>query len=226
MSTVAQLFAWPRSHVRMPYDAGASRLDAAHNGTDCSGLVWRTLRAAGVDPGPNATSETLEVWARTHGGIKIPVAQGIGTAGAGLFIWGSGPEGHVAFSRGDGSTWETPAWGPYGHALGIGNAYAHRWTGAVLWPGIDYGGHSTFPAPYPPLTRVLRRGSAGADVHEAQLRLKAWAYVTHDALLGPGPPDGMFGPLTEVAVRRFQARNGLAQDGLVGPATWARLWHR
>ena len=42
----------------------------------------------------------------------------------------------------------------------------------------------------------------------------------------PGPIDGRYGPLTERAVRRFQAEHGLQVDGIVGPHTSAALGSR
>jgi Putative peptidoglycan binding domain len=39
----------------------------------------------------------------------------------------------------------------------------------------------------------------------------------------PGPIDGLFGPMTQAAVERFQRSHGLAIDGLVGPQTTGRL---
>jgi DNA invertase Pin-like site-specific DNA recombinase/peptidoglycan hydrolase-like protein with peptidoglycan-binding domain len=49
---------------------------------------------------------------------------------------------------------------------------------------------------------------------QRSLRRLGWA---------PGPVDGLFGPRTEAAVRRFQATRGLAADGVAGPATWRSL---
>lgn len=60
------------------------------------------------------------------------------------------------------------------------------------------------------LTRVLDRGDRGPDVKELQRRLGIGA-------------DGVFGPLTDQAVRAFQRGNGLTVDGKVGPKTAARL---
>jgi peptidoglycan hydrolase-like protein with peptidoglycan-binding domain len=69
---------------------------------------------------------------------------------------------------------------------------------------------------------VLARGSgygnrAGSkEVRELQLRLRRLGHR-------PGPIDGLFGPLTQTSVERFQRRRGLLVDGVVGPQTRARL---
>ncbi|NLH00732.1 MAG: peptidoglycan-binding protein, partial [Clostridiales bacterium] len=39
----------------------------------------------------------------------------------------------------------------------------------------------------------------------------------------PGEIDGVYGPMTEAAVRKFQKEHGLEVDGIVGPLTWTAL---
>ena len=60
------------------------------------------------------------------------------------------------------------------------------------------------------MNQTLKRGSKGNAVITLQRKL---------SLL----PDGVFGPLTDEAVRLFQKRKGLLPDGIVGPKTWAAL---
>ncbi|MFI6014980.1 peptidoglycan-binding protein [Streptomyces sp. NPDC051243] len=63
---------------------------------------------------------------------------------------------------------------------------------------------------------ILTHGHAGPEVAEAQCLLRR-------AGVSPGDIDGIFGPLTERAVRRMQQRSGLVVDGIVGPHTWKAL---
>lgn len=57
---------------------------------------------------------------------------------------------------------------------------------------------------------TLKRGSRGAEVKTLQSKLNLMA-------------DGIFGPLTEEAVKEFQKSKGLKADGIVGAQTWAAL---
>lgn len=75
------------------------------------------------------------------------------------------------------------------------------------------------PPPPPAVTiRVpeLREGATGEAVVSLQGALRAHGEVV--------AADGDFGPLTTEAVRRFQQRQGIAVDGIVGPVTYERLF--
>lgn len=57
---------------------------------------------------------------------------------------------------------------------------------------------------------VYKKGSKGEIVKQIQKALNLY-------------PDGIFGSITEEAVKAFQKKHGLTVDGIVGAATWARL---
>lgn len=59
---------------------------------------------------------------------------------------------------------------------------------------------------------VLKQGSTGSQVKTLQTKLKRWGYYN-------GSVDGIFGRGTREAVIRFQRKNGLSADGIVGSKT-------
>ena len=76
-----------------------------------------------------------------------------------------------------------------------------RTHGAVLYPGNGMA------------------GGASGQVRRLQRRLARAGF-------SPGTVDGRYGPRTEAAVARFQARHHLAVDGIAGPVTLGRLAHQ
>ena len=60
-----------------------------------------------------------------------------------------------------------------------------------------------------------QEGSASEDVKTVQYLVTAQGH--------PTGVDGVFGPLTKIAVQAFQSSRGLAADGIVGAQTWPQL---
>jgi len=86
-----------------------------------------------------------------------------------------------------------------------------RWEEALAILGGDMPAPKK-SAPRKAAARTLRRRMSGDDVAAMQ---KA---------IGINPADGIFGMGTDAAVRAWQKANGLTADGIVGPATQAKMF--
>ncbi len=88
---------------------------------------------------------------------------------------------------------------------------------SITWDALDKANVPT-PPEQPPVTNkpTLKEGSKGEYVVELQTKLKALGFYSASV-------DGFFGAGTTAAVKRYQNAIGLPADGIVGPATWAKL---
>lgn len=68
------------------------------------------------------------------------------------------------------------------------------------------------------LERTINRGMSGEDVKRLQQRLKDLGYD-----IGSAGVDGIYGPRTQAALKKFQEDYGLAIDGIYGKASHAKL---
>ncbi|MFB7272241.1 peptidoglycan-binding protein [Streptomyces sp. NPDC056244] len=76
--------------------------------------------------------------------------------------------------------------------------------------GLAHAGHSLTT------DALIDINGNGRDVVEAQCLLRRHGF-------DPGVVDGLYGPASKEAVRKFQATRQLVEDGIVGPDTWAEL---
>lgn len=96
-----------------------------------------------------------------------------------------------------------------------------------VFHGIENNAPPVVTPPVPPSTRppfpgtLLRVGSRGDDVRTMQTYLNVirTTYTKIPFLTA----DGIFGPLTENAVRIFQGQFNLVQDGVIGQLTWNKI---
>ena len=135
-------------------------------------------------------------------------------------VWGYGDTGpEVARIQGIVGVTADGIWGPNtdaavrGWQAHIGVTVDGLWgpaTEAATQAYINSGGGGAGPRP------MIAEGDEGPDVQALQDRLNTVA--------GAGlVVDGVFGPLTDQAVRSFQSAVGLVADGIVGPLTWGAL---
>ncbi len=125
--------------------------------------------------------------------------------------------GHVAISLGDGRTIEANS--PQRGVDIIKNAAQRPWSIGATLPGVAYVETASTGAVYQVPRGLIKledpfmRGPAIVLLQEA-LSVRGYS---------PGPLDGVFGPMSEVALYAFQRECGVVADGIFGPETAARL---
>jgi peptidoglycan hydrolase-like protein with peptidoglycan-binding domain len=219
------------AHQNEPYVLGARvpMNNASYHGPwDCAEFVsWCIYQTYGMLLGTRPTNPSTGdaytgYWVEDvlAARANIDVGQAIRTKGAILLrrprtrASGEHAIGHIAISRGDGSTIEARG-RKYGVVI-VPDAEGRVWDYGALIPGVQY--VTGAAPPYAPPAGHLMVTSPfmhGPTVVAVQRALAALGY-------SPGPIDGVFGPATEAAVYNLQAAEGVATDGVVGPET-ARL---
>lgn len=82
--------------------------------------------------------------------------------------------------------------------------------------GYKVTGSDSVPVSTSPSATVLKLGMKGPEVKKLQLALTSMGYSTKGT-------DGIFGPATEAAVKKFQQAKKIKADGVVGPDTLKAL---
>jgi len=230
MKTAAELVKLANSHRGEKYILGAFAPKNNPNWRgpwDCAEFVsWVAFQSTSLLLGctdnnadPSKANAYSGAWARDAQAShrRISIGQARATAGAVLIRKpASGSPGHVAISRGDGTTIEA-----HSAKTGVSNQSVdgRRWDLAMLIPLIEYPAELPAAVYAPPSELVLRLSFPpmhGALVKQAQKALKSTG-------IDPGEIDGVYGPHTAAAVRAFQLQSGLVPDGEVGSTTMREL---
>lgn len=205
---------------------------------DCSSLVITVLQDAGIpakDRGATFTGNMREVLLSC--GFKNVTSSVNLATGAGLkrgdillndanhtaIYIGNEQLVHARTSEGNPATGDQS-----GNEIRVQSYYNYPWNGVFRYcGGVGEGTHvpanvqdsqkgaRSFDLRFP----YLKRGSTGAAVIAVQFQLMGQGYS-----VGPDGADGDYGSNTEEAMRELQLSVGLTPDGIVGPATAARLF--
>ena len=162
---------------------------------------YDTAIAAGLEVGTKPQLGAIIVWAKgktwtsADGAGHVAVVEEIKSDGSII----TSESGHGCAS---------PFWTShrYKESGNWGQSSAYRFLGFIYQPKPE------IPE------RVIKEGDKGADVELMQARLAAKGYLRKNEI------DGDFGLITLGAVCAFQLKNGLDVDGIVGPATKAKLY--
>ena len=131
-------------------------------------------------------------------------------------------DGHIGYYVGNGYAVE---WRGFNYGCVKTKVKDRTWKNWAKLPFIDYGdGTNVQPAPtatvitYTLGSRSLKKGSTGSDVKTLQELLNQLAIVKPALEV-----DGDFGSKTEAAVKAFQKKAGIKQDGIYGDETHKTL---
>lgn len=146
MTHASTIVAFAQRATGLQYILGAEvdlDSDELPDAFDCSELVqWACVRNGVHMP----DGHWIQLEYCVSAGLQIDVDEAIATEGALLFIYDGTPNGHVAFSRGDGTTMEAR-----GRAWGCGSwGAARRFNRAARIPNVDYSPLVLPPPPPPP----------------------------------------------------------------------------
>jgi uncharacterized protein (TIGR02594 family) len=172
----------------------------------CGLTVAYTMAKAGIRPPFGDTDTDRFLWARSWG--DDPDYQVIKTPRLGcVVVLTRSGGGHVSLYESTSGSNYMLRGGNQSDAIGL-NAFPKSNVLALVWPRE---GGIPPPVEPPSATKpVLRKGSTGPDVAYLQTIL-------------PKEIDGIYGSTTEALVKAFQRDEGLEDDGICGPDTWAAL---
>lgn len=110
------------------------------------------------------------------------------------------------------------------HQYKVKNSKGHEFfiTAAEKYVEVEGASKPSAPKKPKPSPKTLKRGDRGAAVKQMQKDLASVYFYPEKGAKNNGI-DGVFGPKTENAVKRFQSAHGLKQDGVFGPKTRAAL---
>ena len=128
-------------------------------------------------------------------------------------------DGHIGYYVGNGYAVE---WRGFNYGCVKTKVKDRTWKNWAKLPFIDYGdGSVNTPSPatiYVLGSRSLKKGFVGSDVNTLQELLNQLAIITPALEV-----DGDFGSKTEAAVKAFQKKVGIKQDGIYGDETHKAL---
>lgn len=176
-----------------------------HTVSDCSGLfVWAfKVFNQKIYHGSNTIFKsyttnkcTLKNGARTDGKQIKP--------GSAVFLNDNGNRHHIGLYIGNGKVIEEKS-----TQAGVVESNLSKWNEIGELKGVEYDSMAEYIYP------VIRSGNSGFDVKTMQECLVKLGYQIS--------VDSKFGPETETALKKYQARHGLKTDGICGPLTWKTI---